>query len=914
MQASPDRPVARRNNNDEDDDGDVNMLVSPDDATVPNKTCFTQLPSRRFWVPLLPTACQLCPSMDLLVLGLSNQSLVLHRTVTAQKLATISGGFSAEDDDKNDKQKQEKQAAELFACFRPDGRFLAVASSTQLALYAVEELLSNNHPGSMTDSAATTNSCLTVPLDIRKSTITGLFWVHVGNPHPAWEVPSEEEHVAAYWKYAKRFCDQSTILLPPSDYHHSNPQHAPDHGGHGEGSSATLARVHSILPASDTPLNLLCVTTEQELQLYLHGRFPILKAAIGTTGGRGNTVVDMAVSNNLTHFLLYPRGSHVLTIHSLPEMTRQRYTLQRIGTLSCSLQEHVQAIQTNVQDVAAAWKSSLKPLDLKLDLLTNLLQKYGLQGLTTSYFVQYILSGHTRAAPSLAHVMDQYFTNIQMNDQLLQRMEQSLSGAVQNVETQFRKSLWSPAQALLFQANEIVALAMTTTVHKSNTMLSVELAKQVQEWSARLYMVVEMAMTELVDARFRLRDFVAWLRSVGSQIKANGTALNSVQRQNAKKRRVPDVVVERMLKYLQTEQVQAHGVTEVVLGLRFSSLLNDTDDLQSISVSPIEHDTTSIKHCDTVPELITQVSSNLVQLLKCPRNFMAQSIFTTSLVLQSGDDRPVVAVTTRLGMGGVNPTDVPFGEEEHNGFFAPVDDASDSATMSSNTYKEWCIIAEAIGNVVDGPKDTIQLNCLPLTWTGTEEKDGDDHHGFAANVFWAAHFCLPEGCNIVEVKFYGDDGKSSLTSGEDGGIGKERRQSVGFRVERLSEEGICEEFWLLSYDQSQFRRMSTRILSDRHFGINTDLTRSSKIYRYMVLPVPESFDEEEDVAPHGTVFAKTRVLSTGARGEKDATAYSQLMLSGSRGVGAILSGPTSVDLFDLEEDEEAEGDDEDVSV
>lgn len=149
-----------------------------------------------------------------------------------------------------------------------------------------------------------------------------------------------------------------------------------------------------------------------------------------------------------------------------------------------------------------------------------------------------------------------------MNDQLVTRMERSLQGAIANVETTARSYLLGPARALAFHADELVGLARFAP-----NLLSEEAAQNANESCAILLTSVEYTLVQLVEARFRLRDFVAWLRCTGSEIKARGTAANSAQRENAKKRRVPQATVERILKYLQEETHSSTSITEMILGI-----------------------------------------------------------------------------------------------------------------------------------------------------------------------------------------------------------------------------------------------------------------------------------------------------------------------------------------------------------
>jgi hypothetical protein len=187
-------------------------------------------------------------------------------------------------------------------------------------------------------------------------------------------------------------------------------------------------------------------------------------------------------------------------------------------------------IQQSIPEILNAWKSSLKPLDTKLQPLQRLLQNYGVDDQSLgSVLKRYILVGHTSDSSSVANAMDQFFTGVQMNDQLLQRMERSLHGSLANVESQARKRLRSPIQVLAFQIQELSGVIQ---FHNKPS----EALQELLDASQFLWVSVESLLVDIVEARFRVRDFCGYLRHAGSQIKAQGTAAQSVQRENAKVR------------------------------------------------------------------------------------------------------------------------------------------------------------------------------------------------------------------------------------------------------------------------------------------------------------------------------------------------------------------------------------------
>jgi predicted component of type VI protein secretion system len=253
-------------------------------------------------------------------------------------------------------------------------------------------------------------------------------------------------------------------------------------------------------------------------------------------------------------------------LYHLPFLKQDRYPLQTIASLHSAIMAHLSTLQQSITEVLNSWKSSLKPLDAKLQPLLRLLQNYGVDDQPLgAIFKHYIIVGHTADSSSVANAMDQFFTSVQMNDQLVQRMERSLHGSLANVESQARKGLLSPMQALCFQIQELAGLVQ---FHGTGNSASLQ---ALVDASHLLWIGVEGLLTAIITSRFRVRDLCGWLRSAGSQIKARGTAANSVQRENAKKRRVPEVVLERLLAVLNTLHMEKGAcLSEHLLDMKVS--------------------------------------------------------------------------------------------------------------------------------------------------------------------------------------------------------------------------------------------------------------------------------------------------------------------------------------------------------
>ena len=398
--------------------------------------------------------------------------------------------------------------------------------------------------------------------------------------------------------------------------------------------SSSLA--HSSLPECRTPLSVLCVSTNDlEHRLYLHGRYPLLslpksKNVIADSANTGRSIHHpplVVASNDLAYWLTTApinnnnnigssstSRSNVLTLYHTPFLKQDRYALQQIATLHTSITAHLQTIKRSVSIVADSWKTSLRPLDQKIQPLIKLLRNYGVEvdveakdnnsnanNISTSLSTvmkEYIMMGHVNHSSSIANAMDQFFTGVQMNDQLIQRMERSLLASMANVESTAIRCLLRPTQALGWQIQELGGLVQffynisdedddeddsNDTVTSTNDDKSL-LVQELTDATEELWISVENVMTFIVAGRMLVRDFCGWLRHAGSQVKARGTAPNSVQRENAKKRRITEAVLERLVTVLnksgqreiffenrkdeKQQQQQQIGLSETLLNLK----------------------------------------------------------------------------------------------------------------------------------------------------------------------------------------------------------------------------------------------------------------------------------------------------------------------------------------------------------
>jgi len=108
---------------------------------------------------------------------------------------------------------------------------------------------------------------------------------------------------------------------------------------------------------------------------------------------------------------------------------------------------------------------------------------------------------------------------------------------------------------------------------------SVKISERLFHICKKLYASVDECVTQLDIARSRLRDLLAWLRMVISDIKAFGTSADSAEREIAAKRKVSGGVIKSVSLFLNNRRRKgSEGLTngtEFLLDVQMSSLLNN---------------------------------------------------------------------------------------------------------------------------------------------------------------------------------------------------------------------------------------------------------------------------------------------------------------------------------------------------
>lgn len=168
------------------------------------------------------------------------------------------------------------------------------------------------------------------------------------------------------------------------------------------------------------------------------------------------------------------------------------------------------------------------------------------------------------------------------------------------------------------------------------------------------------------------------------------------------------------------------------------------------------------------------------------------------------------------------------------GAFRPITSSTDESFACS---RQWTILA------------------LPVDF-------GDDKHGIHLILFplrkckrdFILSQCLklPPQCTIEDIGFYGDDGKSSLSTGKDTSTGKEGRQALSLILKYETEQSL----WLIDYDNIKFDVVP---LANMDQIINLSRMPFNFTSSLLVLPWKDGEDNEEDGS---IIIARSKLIAS----------------------------------------------------
>jgi len=689
------------------------------------------------------------------------------------------------------------------------------------------------------------------------------------------------------------------------------------------GSVATEGRYQ---PQCQTPLSILCVATVANgLHLYLHGKYRIL--TLPSPVCLSNTTTSILCASDLTSVLLYSvspvvaqhivinnqneeedncKWTHtdglgndvdesdgrnhendyiraVFKLYLLPALASDRKLrhLQILSASYASISSHLSCIRNGMVEVSKSWNSSLRQLDAKFDHLASLLTKCNvlkasLNATSTAeeevrtQLLNYILMGTQLGKNSsgdkgggASNAMDQFFTHGQMNDQLLRQMERSLQSSTVDLEGVVRSKMLAPIRALVYDAMELRGIATAEKKYgkMKESILQQKTCQKLCEAAQVLWVVIEHCASHVVEIRFRLSDLVRWMRGTASQVRARGT--DSVQRKNARKRRVEEGAVRRVVEFLSAplngiKLMEGYkgenkdfssckrGMTECILGV----LLSDYFTKEKVC-TPIHRGVTSA-YCNTLLEnrsnrhdgqletpsvkAALKMCENLAnEVFEYPRTIMSRSLHDLDILVEECIFQPywavVTAVHSRLGEGeGEEQPNITIeGENDFkkaSSWFAPKNLFVEFGKELCNKFyqsRHWTIIANVCSSLTANNEQMIQITALPVGRGERVENDEEDDTFLSStrqqsslSFYLTTFVTIPEHCRVTSMSFYGNDGNSTITA-ETSQSTEEGIQAFGLLLERnllSSEENggegeqktkIAEELLVFHYDDLDYR-------------------------------------------------------------------------------------------------------------
>eukprot|EP00594_Rhizosolenia_setigera_P006670 CAMPEP_0178952770 /NCGR_PEP_ID=MMETSP0789-20121207/8038_1 /TAXON_ID=3005 /ORGANISM="Rhizosolenia setigera, Strain CCMP 1694" /LENGTH=762 /DNA_ID=CAMNT_0020633935 /DNA_START=285 /DNA_END=2573 /DNA_ORIENTATION=- len=616
-----------------------------------------------------------------------------------------------------------------------------------------------------------------------------------------------------------------------------------------------------------------------------------------------------------------------------------------------------------------------------------------------------------------------------LNEMGLTRMKNSCELGLASIETLIRRNILASVRALLYAANELNGLASTaravdsyatlsfneemkrdTIVNyegeeeheqeskndekENNTVLiSYTQTIELQKSCESLYLTVEYCLSQIVIIRHRLRDFLCWMSYMHANMKAQGTALDSFERENARKKKPPKVVINSLVSFLSEEEEEVKNddttmkrtESELLFGIPILDFF-DQDNVKvqkkssSIYSSDEKDESSDIMASDipSIKALVKSITNICQSLFSQPCDRLSKTVRRRNIFIENDHDKCCNSIATHKRMG------LYHSESNNSCGFRPrivnILNSLDNDEEINDKFhsREWFLVAKSSqtemakeGESFDedykhNGNNIVRLFAFPCCAEyEDEEKDDDDGYTTPTTEKNQFHYLeglmkLPKGCQVKEIVFYGDDGKSSLWDNDnydhdyknafDTSLGSsgEGRQALVLLVSREQNNNntISEELWMIrDYDKIGFRLIQCHSLDengDNRSNNDVDIERYDKAIAMehhsadLISDVviidreddEEDSEEEQEYDDYDTsqkkkvkLYARTRQVRTIEKiSEKEEVkefstrqrTSNCLVVSGSRGIGGVMlnNNKDIIRLFDLEEDEASDDSDE----
>jgi hypothetical protein len=375
--------------------------------------------------------------------------------------------------------------------------------------------------------------------------VIGLTWKRVAPYHSSWPLSSDEWEQRESWKYTSQLIHRGHKFLPPECY------------------DTTSNEKNLFSPLAH--LNVLCVATQNELHWYLQSRYRIMTNPLNFGSPSSIIGVNMVCSPDLStvfcvagHSKSKEEGiskfSPGVKVFSCPLLASKRFDLQILAASYRSIFSRLKSVKNGMRSALISWGSALRPLDMKFQRLFQLFRNYNV--VTTDFEVssaslaireellRFILSGRSTVVGDASNALDQFFTRADMHDQLLLREAGGIKASLGSIESKLRSTVQAEIRALVYETDELYGIIKTHEVTAADSILvEADVALKLYTTSRILYLTFERFIAHVVEARSRVNDFLAWIRGTATEVRARGTAADSILRQHARDRVSPIICV-----------------------------------------------------------------------------------------------------------------------------------------------------------------------------------------------------------------------------------------------------------------------------------------------------------------------------------------------------------------------------------
>jgi len=183
-----------------------------------------------------------------------------------------------------------------------------------------------------------------------------------------------------------------------------------------------------------------------------------------------------------------------------------RHQLKPLTSAFAALSSLVTHLQDALNLAERHWSESVRTLDIKLELLNNLLRDYACEASAREVFLSLVLSGV--ACPALNQYLSQNCSEPQQHN--LFRLSKIIDEKVASVESLLREQVGRVAEMVVFHASKLRGLSRMGDGYRT-VGLSARALSSLVDAAVNLSLKAEEALKKVQEARQNLKVFLLWL-------------------------------------------------------------------------------------------------------------------------------------------------------------------------------------------------------------------------------------------------------------------------------------------------------------------------------------------------------------------------------------------------------------------